>query len=69
MLSPRRRTTDASLSATKLSLSLECGGRERLSLAKEWCSSLNSVREASVRPFSNEASIIDSIARPADEED
>eukprot|EP00965_Chrysotila_dentata_P047834 1586582-Pleurochrysis_carterae.AAC.1 len=62
-------TTDASLSAMRLSLSRECNGSERLRRAKEWCSSLNSVTNGSDKPFGNRASIIDSIARPAEEDE
>eukprot|EP00965_Chrysotila_dentata_P110312 3644541-Pleurochrysis_carterae.AAC.1 len=66
MLSLRRRTTDASFSATRLSLSLECGGSERFKRANEWWSSLNSVSEGSASPLRRRASVIDSMASPAE---
>eukprot|EP00965_Chrysotila_dentata_P169369 5593182-Pleurochrysis_carterae.AAC.3 len=68
-LSLMRRTTEASFSAMRASLRRECSGNERLSRAKEWCRSLKSVTEGSTRPFSRSASIIDSMASPAEADD
>eukprot|EP00965_Chrysotila_dentata_P024746 820657-Pleurochrysis_carterae.AAC.2 len=65
MLSLRRRTTAHSFSATSGSPKRAWAGSERFNRVKAWCRALNSVRDASVEPFSRSESIIDSIARPA----
>eukprot|EP00965_Chrysotila_dentata_P109663 3624296-Pleurochrysis_carterae.AAC.1 len=69
MFSLKRRTTKDSFSATRLSLRRECGGNDRFRRANKLCNSLNSVRDGSDRLFNNKASIIESIARPAEADD
>eukprot|EP00965_Chrysotila_dentata_P135231 4471704-Pleurochrysis_carterae.AAC.1 len=69
MLSLTRRSTEHSFSATRASPSRACAGSDRLRRVNAWCRLLNSVRDASARPLSSNASIIDSIARPAEGDD
>eukprot|EP00965_Chrysotila_dentata_P178578 5898049-Pleurochrysis_carterae.AAC.1 len=66
MLSLTRRTTEHSFSAISASPSRACSGSDRLSRVNEWCRLLNSVRDASVSPLRSIASVMDSIARPAE---
>eukprot|EP00965_Chrysotila_dentata_P030943 1030682-Pleurochrysis_carterae.AAC.1 len=68
-LSLTRRTTEHSFSATKASPSRACAGSDRLRGVKAWCKLLNSVSDASASPLSSKASIMDSIARPAEGDD
>eukprot|EP00965_Chrysotila_dentata_P201661 6180687-Pleurochrysis_carterae.AAC.1 len=69
MRSLRRRTTAQSFSATSESPKRAWTGSERLNRVKAWCSALNSMRDASVKPVSWSESIIDLIARPAEGEE